>query len=151
MSSFKVETIKQSFKTTGIFLMNAEVILHCFTTPPHDENEEEIFESNSDGTSWRDLNNLFHVAVVDTDTVAAEQLSASLHSLQVQNELLNHKTKASPTLSLPKRSTPRRVNHWRYNSSVLQLKKGAQSLNAGGHKTTRRRGRNTQEIGGKGA
>jgi hypothetical protein len=93
MSFFKVETIKQSFKATGIFPINAEVVLHCFTTPPHDENEEEIFEGNGDGTSWRDLNNLFHVAVVDTNTVAAKQLSASLHSLQVQNELLNHKNK----------------------------------------------------------
>jgi hypothetical protein len=92
-SSFKVETIKQSFKATGIFPMNAEVVLQRFTTPPPDENEEEIFKGDGDGTSWRDLNNLFHVAVVDTNTVAAKRLSASLHSLQVQNELLNYENK----------------------------------------------------------
>jgi hypothetical protein len=72
MFSFKVETIKQSFKATGIFSMNAEVVLQHFTTPAPNENEEEIFEGGGDGTSWRDLNNLFHVAVVDTDTVAAK-------------------------------------------------------------------------------
>jgi hypothetical protein len=78
MFSFKVETIKQSFKVTGIFPMNAEFVLQRFTTPPPDENEEEIFEGGGDGTSWRDLSNLFHVAVVNTDTVAAKWLLASL-------------------------------------------------------------------------
>ena len=81
MSSFKVETIKQSFKATGIFLMNTEVILQRFTTLPPDKNKEEIFEGDGDKTSKRDLNNLFHVIVVDTNIVIVQRLSVSLHSL----------------------------------------------------------------------
>jgi hypothetical protein len=70
VSSFKEETVLQSFKATGIYPIDAEVILKRFNN---------------------ELYRLYNVAVKDNGGAAAKELSGALHSLQVHNELLLHK------------------------------------------------------------
>ncbi|KAF1935526.1 hypothetical protein EJ02DRAFT_361324, partial [Clathrospora elynae] len=48
-------------------------------------------------STWRQLRHLFDSAVKDTIVVEAKKLSDTLHSLQVQNELLHHKNKGLRT------------------------------------------------------
>ncbi|RYO14556.1 hypothetical protein AA0113_g12783 [Alternaria arborescens] len=78
---------------------NAEVILKRFnnTTSGQDEDPENQ-EEEEDWSSWRQLRCLFDAAVKDTTTVEAQKLSSSLHSMQVQIELLHHENKGPRTV-----------------------------------------------------
>jgi hypothetical protein len=46
--------------------------------------------NTANGDSWRELRRIFDAAVADKAKVEAQQLKASLHSLQTQNKLLHH-------------------------------------------------------------
>jgi hypothetical protein len=90
MASFTHKNILKAFEATGVVPANANIILQRFkTTTPEQDEGPEIGEPG-DGDSWRQLRNLFDVAVKDKDEVEAKRLSAALHSLQVQNELFHH-------------------------------------------------------------
>ena len=90
MTSFTSKNILKAFEATGVVPADAEVILRRFRTPTPAQEEDPEIGQHGDGDSWRQLRNLFDAAVKDGSEVKAKQLSASLHSLQVQNELLRH-------------------------------------------------------------
>jgi hypothetical protein len=89
---------------------DAEVILRRFRTPTPKQDEGPEVGQHGDGDSWRQLRFLFDAAVKDGSEVKARQLSASLHSLQVQNELLRHEKEAYAARSPPKRNTRQRAS-----------------------------------------
>jgi hypothetical protein len=89
-SSFTQGHIYKAFEATGIIPLNADVILKRFNHHPSGEAKNQRSEELGDGSTWNDLRRLFEVAVKDTAAVESKQLSESLHSLQVQNELLHH-------------------------------------------------------------
>jgi hypothetical protein len=91
VSSFKEEMVLQSFKATGIYPMDAEVILKRFNKAPSNNPEVPSSEPKGNGSSWNELYRLYNVAVKDNGGAAAKELSGALHSLQVHNELLLHK------------------------------------------------------------
>jgi hypothetical protein len=89
-SSFTQGLIFKSFEATGIIPPNAEVILHRFNNHPSSEDEDQGSDELGNGSTWNDLRRLYDAAVNDTAAVESKRLSESLHSLQVQNELLHH-------------------------------------------------------------
>jgi hypothetical protein len=91
VSLFKEETALQSFKTMGIYPMDAEVILKRFNKAPSDNPEVPSSELKGNESSWNELHCLYNVAVKGNGGAAAKELSGALHSLQVHNELLLHK------------------------------------------------------------
>jgi hypothetical protein len=89
-NAFKRATILKSFKATGIMLMDAEVILKRFDNHTTQQDRDAEIGKHGDGDSWIELRNLFDSAVANSAGVEAKRLQTSLHSLQVQNELLHH-------------------------------------------------------------
>ena len=102
-SSFTRQNILKAFEATGVEPPDADAVLRRFktTTPEQDEGLE--FREHGDSSTWKQLRNLFDAAVKDTAKVEAKQLSASLHSLQVQNELLHHENQGLRNALLTKR------------------------------------------------
>jgi hypothetical protein len=54
-SSFKEETVQQSFKATGIYPTDAQVILKRFNKVQSDSSNTPSSEPKGNGTSWNDL------------------------------------------------------------------------------------------------
>ena len=81
MSSFKEETVLQSFKTTGIYLIDTEVILKRFNKAPSDNPEVLSSELKGNRSSWNELHRLYDVALKDNGGAAVKELSSALHSL----------------------------------------------------------------------
>ncbi|KAF2742948.1 DDE-domain-containing protein [Sporormia fimetaria CBS 119925] len=91
VDSFKNTTILKSFEATGIAPIDPDILLKRFTNTALDEQESrESSTSALSPSDWRKMERLVRVAVKDRDTEEAKRLSRSLHSLQVQNELLHH-------------------------------------------------------------
>jgi hypothetical protein len=86
-TSFKEKTVLQSFKATGIFPMNAQVILKWFNKTQSDSPNTPISQHKGNETSWNKLHCLYNNAVKDTGSASAKELSGALHSLQVNNKL----------------------------------------------------------------
>ena len=83
------ELILKSFQATGVWPMDADAVLKRFNNhPPRQDKDAEIGE-HGDGDSWPGLRKIYDAAVVDKARVEAKRLSQSLHSLQVNNELLH--------------------------------------------------------------
>jgi hypothetical protein len=91
--SFKKETILKSFKATGIWPMNADVILKRFSHTPPISDRDQSPSSRLSPTNWIHMERLIQSAVADKTSEETKQLSASLHHLQVQNDLLHHQCK----------------------------------------------------------
>jgi hypothetical protein len=89
----KKETILKSFKATGIWPMNADVILKRFSNTPPISDRGQSPSSRLSPTDWIHMERLIRLAVADKTSKETKQLSGSLHHLQVQNELLHHKCK----------------------------------------------------------
>lgn len=70
--------------------MDAEVVLKRFNNTTSTQDEASELGQYGDGDSWRELRKIFDAAVANKAQVEAQRLKASLHSLQVQNELLHH-------------------------------------------------------------
>jgi hypothetical protein len=149
--SFTSLNMLKAFEATGISLANAEVILKRFTLTPSGQDEDPESAQHGDGSSRNEPRKLFEVAVKDTAGDDAKRLSTSLHSLQVQNELLNHEsqglraalvtkrkdTKKSKPLDLQQRQeyhgdavfwSPRKVREARARESVKQREDEAEQL-----------------------
>jgi hypothetical protein len=77
--------------TTGVQPANPKVILKHFTMITSAQDEALHIGEPRDEDSWNELQDLFEAAVPDKSKVEAKQLSASLHSLQVNNELVHFK------------------------------------------------------------
>jgi hypothetical protein len=84
---FKKETVFKSFAATGIWPLDAEVIIKhfCKTAPQQAQSTFSLTPND-----WHEIEHLVRTAVKDTTAGDAKQLSLTLHHLQVQNELLNH-------------------------------------------------------------
>jgi hypothetical protein len=83
---------------------NAEVILKRFNNTTSEQDGDPENQEEDNWSSWRQLRRLFEAAVKDTTTVEAQKLSSSLHSMQVQIELLHHENKGLRTaLSIKKK------------------------------------------------
>ena len=78
--------------------MYAEPVLKRFNNTTLERDESPSSEPEGDGSIMRQLHDLFDNAVKDTAAVEAKKLSDSLHSLQVQNELLHYKNKGLRTI-----------------------------------------------------
>jgi hypothetical protein len=88
-STMKPEAILKSFQATGVWPMDAEVILKRFSNRTSRQDEALKLKQKGDGDTWIQLRKLYHAAVPDKSKVEARQLEASFHSLQTQNELLH--------------------------------------------------------------
>jgi hypothetical protein len=73
--------------------LNADAVLKRFRNTTSDEDETLILEPEGDKSSWRQPSRVFDAAVKDSTEESSRRLGASLHSLQVQNELLHHENK----------------------------------------------------------
>jgi hypothetical protein len=89
-STMTSELIKKSFQATGVWPMDADAVLKRFSNYTTEQDKALELQQHGDGDSWRELRKFFDAAVTDKAKVEARQLEASLHSLQVQNELLHH-------------------------------------------------------------
>jgi hypothetical protein len=113
----KPETIMKSFQATGVWPMDGEAVLKRFDSNTLEEDEDTQIRQHGDGDSWTQLRIFFDAAVADKTKVEAIKLPHSIHSLQVNNELLrqenldpqeaittkrNHKKKSN-TLDLQQR------------------------------------------------
>jgi hypothetical protein len=84
------DTIKKSFQATGVWLMDAEVVLKRSNNSTSRQNETSELGHHGNENSWRELRKMFDAAMVDKAKVEAQRLKASLHSLQTQNKLLHY-------------------------------------------------------------
>ena len=91
VTTFTNKLIQKSFKATGIFPANANVILNRFetekpTTPP----EQVIQVTESGEPTWLKAKLLVRSSVKDINSAEAQELVQHLHSLHVEKELLEH-------------------------------------------------------------
>jgi hypothetical protein len=84
------ELILKSFEATGVWPMDAEVILKRFNTTTSGQDEDIELRELGDGDTWSDIRKILDAAVVDKAKTESKQLASTLHWLQVQNELLHH-------------------------------------------------------------
>jgi transposase len=89
-TTMRPELIQRSFEATGVWPMDAEVILKRFTATISGQDEDTELQEVGDGDSWNDIRKILDAAVADKANAEAKRLSSTLHSLQVQNELLHH-------------------------------------------------------------
>ncbi|RYN74719.1 hypothetical protein AA0120_g12237 [Alternaria tenuissima] len=89
-STMKPEVIMKSFQATGVWPMDAEVVLQRFNNRTSEQDEDAEIGEHGDGDTYNQLRKIFDAAVADKAKVEARRLSQSLHSLQVNNELLRN-------------------------------------------------------------
>jgi hypothetical protein len=82
--------ILKSFEATGVWLIDAEVILKRFNTTTSGQDKDTELRGLGDGDTWSDIRKILDAAVVDKAKAESKQLASTLHWLQVQNELLHH-------------------------------------------------------------
>jgi len=87
ISSFTESLILKAFEATGIWPMDANVILRRFASTPEAERSSSSGLSDHD---WRKLDRLVRAAVNDSHQYEARKLRSSVHHLSVQYELLQH-------------------------------------------------------------
>jgi hypothetical protein len=105
------DLIKKSFQATGVWPMDAEVVLKRFSNHSQQQDEASKIGQHGDGDSSRELRKIYDVAVPDKSKVEARQLEAALHSLQVQNELLHHENEGlQHELNTKKKQTTQRIS-----------------------------------------
>lgn len=93
-STMRPDLIKKSFEATGVWPKDAEAVLKRFNKRTSTQDEASKLGQHGDGDSWRDLRKILDAAVPDKAKVEAQQLKASMHSLQTQNELLHHENQS---------------------------------------------------------
>lgn len=89
-TTIRPELIKRSFEATGVWPMDAEVMLKRFNATTSGQDEDTELQEVGNGDSWNDIRKTLDAAVADKANAEAKRLSSTLHSLQVQNELLHH-------------------------------------------------------------
>ncbi|KAF1971711.1 hypothetical protein BU23DRAFT_470053 [Bimuria novae-zelandiae CBS 107.79] len=70
--------------------MDAEVVLQRFNNRISEQDEDAEIGQHGDGDTYSQLRKNFDAAVANKAKVEAKQLLQSIHSLQVNNELLRH-------------------------------------------------------------
>jgi hypothetical protein len=89
-TTMRPELILKSFEATGVWPMDAEVILKRFNATTSGQDEDAELGELGDGDSWNDIRKILDAAVTDRANAKSKRLAAAFHSLQVQNELLHH-------------------------------------------------------------
>jgi hypothetical protein len=89
----RLELILKSFEATGVWLMDAEVILKRFNVTTSGQDEDAELGELGDGDSWNDIQKILDAAVIDRVNAKFKHLAAAFHSLQVQNKLLYYENK----------------------------------------------------------
>jgi hypothetical protein len=89
-NTMRQELVLKSFQATGVWPMDAEVILQRFNATTSEQDEDPELQEVGDGDSWSDIRKILDAAVADKAKAESKQLAAALHSLQVQNELLHY-------------------------------------------------------------
>jgi hypothetical protein len=92
-STMTPELILKSFQATGVWPMDADAVLKRFNNYPQRQDEDAEIGEHGNGDSWPELHKIFNAAVADKARIEAKRLSQSLHSLQVNNELLRAQNK----------------------------------------------------------
>jgi hypothetical protein len=77
----KRDTILKSFQATGVWPMDAEVVLKRLNTTTSEQGEASQPREQGDGDAWIQLRKCFDAAVADKAKVEAKRLSQSIHSL----------------------------------------------------------------------
>jgi hypothetical protein len=90
ISSFTESLILKSFQATGIWPMDANVVLRRFASTPEAERSLSSWLSDHD---WRKLDQLIRAAVRDTQQTELRKLRSLLYRISVQNELLKYEIK----------------------------------------------------------
>jgi hypothetical protein len=90
IATFKEDLILKSFEATGISPLNPDVVLKRFD---HQSREGSSSSSDLSRSGWRKIDRLITSTVKDPASDEAKKVRRTLHSLQVQNELLNHEVK----------------------------------------------------------
>lgn len=96
-NTMRPELIRRSFEATGVWPMDAEVILKRFNTTTSGQDEDTQLQEVGNGDSWRDLRKILDAAVSDKAKAEGKRVAAALHSLQVQNELLHYENEGLRT------------------------------------------------------
>ncbi|CAE7002770.1 Pogo transposable element [Pyrenophora teres f. teres] len=86
ISSFTESLILKAFEATGIWPMDANVILRRFASTPDAERSSSSGLSDHD---WRKLDRLVRAAFNDSHQYEARKLRSSVHHISVQYELLH--------------------------------------------------------------
>jgi hypothetical protein len=84
------ELVLKGFEATGVWPMDAEVILKRFNATTSGQDEDAEFGELGDGDRWNNIRKILDAAVTDRANAKSKRLAAAFHSLQVQNELLLH-------------------------------------------------------------
>ena len=71
------DLIKKSFQATGVWPIDAQVILKRFNKHPQQQDETPEIRQHGDGDSWRELRKVFNAAVRDKSKVEAQRLKSS--------------------------------------------------------------------------
>jgi hypothetical protein len=79
----------KSFQATGVWLIEADAVLKRFNNHTSEQDEDSEIREHGDSDSWTQLRKIFDAAVADKAKVEAKRLSRSIHSLQVNNDLLH--------------------------------------------------------------
>jgi hypothetical protein len=87
ISSFTESLILKAFEATGIWPMDANVILRRFASTPEAERSSS---SELSDHHWRKMDRLIQATVTDSQQDKAKKLRSSVHHICVQNELLKH-------------------------------------------------------------
>jgi hypothetical protein len=69
--------------------MDAEVVLQHFRNHTLEQDTSLEIGQHADGNSWYQLRKIFDAAVADKAKIEAKQLSAAIHSLQANNNILH--------------------------------------------------------------
>ncbi|KAK1912874.1 hypothetical protein P3342_004810 [Pyrenophora teres f. teres] len=91
ISSFTESLILKAFEATGIWPMDANVILRRFASTPDAERSSSSGLSDHD---WRKLDRLVRAAFNDSHQYEARKLRSSVHHISVQYELYSLRTRA---------------------------------------------------------
>lgn len=89
-SKMTPERIKKSFQAIGVWPMDAGAVLKRSHKRAAGQARASQLGQHGDGDSWSELRKIYDATVPNKEQVEAQQLKASLLSLQVQNELLHY-------------------------------------------------------------
>jgi hypothetical protein len=111
------DLIKKSFQTTGVWPMDAQVILKRFNKHPQQQDETPEIGQHGDGDSWRELRKIFDVAGGDKSKVEARGLRLHFGLYRFKTSFSTTRTSISIAPSTPNQTPRRRAKHWTFNSA----------------------------------
>lgn len=92
-ATMKRDLILKSFQATGVWPMDGSPVLNRFMPRPQQAATNSKIGEQGDGDSWNQLRKDIANGV-KMNTVAGRKVAQSLHSLQVNNDLLHHENKS---------------------------------------------------------